>query len=147
MQRIDVGNHLIIPTDNHVTVAQAGTLSGTVRVDAGDKNAARSGQVVSSNQEPMQRRVLSSYTNVSSLDFSIFDKAAGDEFGCIYRDRKTDSLGRKNDRRVDADDFPSSSNERPSRISGIQSSIGLDNIVDEPARLRSQRTSNGADDS
>src|SRR5690242_14342420 len=103
--------------------------------------------MVPANQYAMKRSVLTSHADVSALDFAILDQAPGDEISRVDRDRETDSLRWKDDRRVDADDLTVGRDEGSSRIAGIQSRIGLDHIVDQTSGLRSEGTSESADDS
>jgi hypothetical protein len=105
VERIDVGDRLIVPADDHVSIAQTCAFGWTALLDTGDKNAAGSGKVVAADQNAMKWRILARHTNVATLNFSIFDKAAGNKFGGVDRNGETDALSRKNDGGVDADDF------------------------------------------
>ena len=64
---------------------------------------------------------------------------AGHEFRGVARDRETDSLRRPNHRGVNSNHFARGIRERPSGVSRIQRCIGLDNVVDQSARLRVHR--------
>ena len=57
--------------------------------------------------------------------------------GC---NRKADTLGAHDQRRVDPDNLAMGGDERPTRIAGIERGIGLDHVVDQPPGARPQRS-------
>src|SRR6266568_7703327 len=93
----------------------------------------------------MDRYVLTGHADVASANFSLFDQPASHKFCGVTRDRETDSLSRTNHRRVDADHFAGGIHERPTRVTRIQSGIGLNDIVDQTAGLRVHGTAERAD--
>src|SRR5689334_8795917 len=101
---------------------------------------------MAADEQPVKRRRLTGYAKITAMDFSIFDEPSGDELRCIDRDRKAYALCGQNDRRVHADDFAVRRDKRTTGISRIQCGIGLNDVIDQPARLRSQRASKRADD-
>ncbi len=95
----------------------------------------------------MQRRSLPSHADVTATNPPLLDQPAGNEFGGVARDRETDSLGRPNHRGVDSDHFARGIRERPAGVSGIQRGVGLDDVVDQSARLRVHRATERANHS
>ena len=71
----------------------------------------------------------------SAADSSIFNEPSRYELRGIDRDRKANSLRRPDHRGINADDFTVRRDQRPPRIAGVQGSIRLDHIVDQPAGL------------
>src|SRR5207249_9961010 len=100
---------------------------------------------MASHETPMQRSVLSGYTNETALDFSIFNKPSCDKFRGIDSGCEADALSRKDDGGIHANDFALRRHQRSPGVSRIQSSVGLDDVVDQAARLRPQRSSERAD--
>ena len=123
-------NRAVVECDNNIALTKARAFSRAVLLDARDKDSAGYSQMMTPHQSAVKRRVLSSHTDISPLDFSIFDKPAGNEFCSVDGDRKADSLRRQNDGCVDADDFAVGRNQRSSGISGIQRCVRLDDVID-----------------
>src|SRR5262245_32268024 len=94
---------------------------------------------------PMKRNVLAADTNVAAPHAPVFDQSAGNKLGGVNGDGKADALRRQDDGGVDADDGSSRSDEWPARIAGIESGIGLNEVVDQAAGTRAQRAAERAD--
>src|SRR5256885_913724 len=71
-----------------------------------------------------------------SLASSISYEAGGNKTRSLRADRKADSLRAHDHRRVYANDFTPRIHQRPAGVAGIQSRVGLDHVLDQPARLR-----------
>src|SRR5262249_17355528 len=130
MKSVDVRDGLIVEGDDDVTISKAGSVRRTVLFDADDKHAARDRQLMAANQHAMHRRVLAGYSNVASPDFAVFDKPSCDELSRIDRDRKTDSLRGKNDRRIDANHVAVRCYQRTTGVAWIESRVRLDHVID-----------------
>src|SRR5439155_4208223 len=100
--------------------------------------------MMSPNQHTMYRRVLARTTDTSPPDPSIFNQPARDEFRRIDGNRKANSLGRPDHGGIDSDDVTVRRDQRSPGIARIQRGIGLDNVIDQPAGLRSERTAERA---
>ena len=59
-------------------------------------------------------------------------------FAVLIADREADPLRGQDDRGVHADDLRGGVDEGASGVPGVQRGIGLDDVVDEPARARSK---------
>jgi hypothetical protein len=68
------------------------------------------------------------------------DQLAEHEACRVGSDCKADALSAHDHRGVDADDLAVGRNERSAGIAGIERGVGLDQIVDEAAGARAQRT-------
>src|SRR5439155_602974 len=73
------------------------------------------------------------------------NQPAGNKFGSVARDRETDSLRGPNHRRVHADHFTRGIREWPAGVSRIQCGVGLNDVIDQSARLRVHGTTERTD--
>jgi len=89
--------------------------------------------------------VLAANANVATPNFAVFDEPGDYLFRSVDSDCEANALGGQNDRGVDADYFSSGIDQRPAGIAGVQSGVGLDNIVDKPASVCPKRTPKRAD--
>src|ERR1041385_4953078 len=145
MQRINGRDRLPVEGDHDVALAQAGPLGGTASDDGNDQHTAGRGQLVMPHRPAMQRHILSAYTDMTPAHFAFLDQPAGDVFGGVYADGKTEALRWEDHRRVHADNLTARIDQRPSGVSGVQRGVGLDNIVHQPARVGAERAAQGAD--
>ena len=93
----------------------------------------------------MERHVLTGDTDIAAPDSSIANQPSGDEPGCVARNGKADALRRANHGRVHADYFPRGIDERAAGIARVQCRVGLDDVVNQAARLRLHRPPERAD--
>ena len=70
---------------------------------------------------------------------------ADHEAGGVDRDREADALRRQDHRGVHADHPPARVDQRPARVARVERRVGLDDVVDQPPRLRAQRAAERAD--
>ena len=89
----------------------------------------------------MKRRILAGHANVTTADPAVFNQPRGNEFRRVNSRRKADALCRQDDRCIHTDDLAGCRDEWASGITWIQRGVGLNDIVDEPAGLRSERDS------
>src|SRR2546427_7407061 len=80
------------------------------------------------------------HTDISPPDPSIFNQPARDEFRRVDGNCKANSLGRPDHASIASDDLTVRGDQRAPGIARIQRGIGLDNVIDQPAGLRSQGT-------
>ena len=99
---------------------------------------------MAAHQMAHKRHVLSGDADIATLDAAIFDEPPSHKRGGIDPDGKADPLGWENHRRIHADDVTARRHQWPSRIPRVEGRIRLDDIIDEPSRLRPQRASEGA---
>jgi len=94
----------------------------------------------------MQRHILATHADVAAPDFALFDEPAGDMLCGIDAERKANALRGQNDSGIDADNFAARIDQRSAGIAGIQRRIGLDDVIDEPARIGAERAAQRAND-
>src|SRR5206468_5926832 len=145
VQLVDAGDRLAVERDQQVPFLETGALRRAVLLDPGDQDAGVARQAVVTDQAALQRYVLPGHADVSAADGAVLDQAAGDELHRVDGDGEADSLRRQDDRRVDADDLSRRVDQRPARIPGVERGIRLDDVVDQTARRRAQRPTQGAD--
>src|SRR6476660_6333949 len=98
---------------------------------------------MTTDQKPMNGRVLACNSEIPAADFSVLDQAARNKLRRIDCGCKTNALSRKNDGRVDADHFTARCNKRPARVSRIQCRVRLYHVVEKASGLGSQRPAEG----
>ena len=94
----------------------------------------------------MDGRGLARNTNIAPAHPAFLHEPAGNELRCVAGDGEADALRGQNHRRVHADDLAARIHQRPAGVAGVQRGVGLDDVVHEPARLRTERTAQRADD-
>ena len=103
-------------------------------------------QTVEADDLPRDRRVLSGDAHVRAPNPAVANQPADDELRGVRGDRKTQPLRAGDDGRVDADHFAARVDERSAGVSRIERRVGLDDVVHQAARSRSQRSPERADD-
>src|SRR4051812_27957102 len=88
---------------------------------------------------------LAADAEVAAANASILDQPARDPTREVAGNGETDALRGADDGRVDADHFATGVEQRATRVAGIQRRIGLDDVVDGPARLGAQGAAESAD--
>src|SRR5262249_7609772 len=101
---------------------------------------------MAAHQLAWQRHILSGDADIAALDATVFNEPSSHERCRIDGDGKTDTLGRENDRRIHADHVTARCDQRASRVARIEGSVGLNDVIDESARLRAQRPPEGTHD-
>src|SRR5215510_6565741 len=97
------------------------------------------------HEPAVKRDYLSRYADVAAAHASFFDQLARDEFRSVDGGGEADSLRGQNDRRVDADHLAARVYERPAGVPRVQGRVGLNDVVDQAARPRTQRAPQRAD--
>ena len=121
----------------------AAGLSGSI---VATRMPVRRRKAVKPHDLPREWRVLSRHADVRPPDPAIANQSADDELNGIRGDSETQTLRAGNDRGVHADDFAARVDERPAGVPGVERRVGLNDVVHQPARPRSQRSAERADD-
>src|SRR5262249_40492380 len=95
----------------------------------------------------MEHNVLSGNTDLSPPNLAVSQQQTPDKLLRVDCGREKKTLRRQDHCGVYSDDFPAGGYQRPTGITWIKRRIGLDDIIDQPARLRSQRAAESADHS
>src|SRR5262245_12292565 len=94
---------------------------------------------------PGDRGLLRRYADEGPPDTAVADEFAEHEIRRIGGDRETDALRAEDHGRFDADDLAARGDERAAGIARIERGVGLDHVIDQPARARPQRASERGD--
>ena len=111
----------------------AGGLGRPLVVDAGNQRAARRADVQAFGE--FVGHLLDAHAEPAAPGFAVFLQLIDDRNGAVRRDRKADAdraAGRRDDRRIDADDFAVEIEQRAAGIAAIDGGVGLDVIVVRP---------------
>src|SRR4030042_6932711 len=95
--------------------------------------------MMESNNPAMELNILPSQAYVAPPDFSLFDELGGNKLGGINPNGETDPLGCKDHRCIHSYDISLRRDQRTARISRVQGSVGLDDVVDQSAGHRPER--------
>ena len=87
------------------------------------------------------RDVVAGDSDIAAAYLAVLDQMPCDELGAVDGNREADSLRGQDNRRVDADYLAARVDQRSAGVAGIQRGVGLDNVVDQSARSRSERSS------
>ena len=119
MQFINARNSFARKCDNDIAIAQTGAAGGTAGFDARDEHAVLRRQMVEPDNAAMNGHVLPDHADPTAANPPLFDEPSGDKFRRVAGDGKTNSLRRKNDRRVHADDFAARITSGPPEFPGF----------------------------
>jgi len=84
-------------------------------------------------QAPGQWHGLRRDPNVRAAHASVADELGDNEHGRVARNCKADALSPAYRRGVDANHLSCCRDERPTGVAGVERSVGLDDVVDEPS--------------
>ena len=82
----------------------------------------------------MQRRSLRFDSNVAAPDSAFLQQASGHKLRGVDPDGEAQTLRAHDGRRVHADDLTIRRHQRPTGISRVQRTFGLDQIIDQSSR-------------
>ena len=119
---------------------------GTVGIDRRHQHAARDRQLVEARQRAGNRHRLARHADVASAHAAVPNQVPGHEARRAARDGEAQAMSRLDHRRVDADHRAGRIDQRTAGVAGIERRIGLNDVFDQPSRLRAQRAADGADD-
>ena len=125
--------------DNDVPFAQPRPSCRTVLFHAEHHDAHLLRQIVEPHHTAVHRHGLCRDANIAPSDAPIAQQPAGHKLRRIDPDSKTNPLRRKNGRRIHANHASRGIDQWPTRVPRIQRSIGLDNVVNQSPRIRTQR--------
>src|ERR1043165_101703 len=137
VQFIYSGHRLTGEACNDISLLQAASTRRAVLVHLDDEDAMLDLQMIKPDDAARQRNVLPGETYIAAADAPVFYQTPGDELRGVDGNRKADSLRRKDDSRVDADDFAARGDEWAAGIARIERSIGLNDVVNQAARVGS----------
>ena len=146
MEIIDPPYRLLSKRDDEISDSNVSVSGRARRVNRDHQHPALSYQLVVTNQAPMNRGILPSDPQVSPLHVSISQQGWHDDLRRVDWDSEAESLPAHDDRRVEPDDLARGVDERAARVAGIQRGVGLNDVGDQAARLRPQRSTERADD-
>src|SRR4051794_40752820 len=129
MYVINAGDWPSCHTDDQVAFAKTRLRGRTVVLNRQHYYASLAGQIVKPYQSPVQRSSLRLDPNVAAPDSPIAQQPAGHEFRGIDPDREAEALRHHDGGGVYAYHAAVGSDERPTRIPGIERRIGLDHVV------------------
>jgi hypothetical protein len=130
MQIVHRAHRRITQSDNHVAIFESSLRGGTFFLDGNHQHTAFGFELLRTHDETRDRDVLSTDAKIGPANASVHDEVAGDEFCGIDRDRKAESLCRKNDSGVNADHLAVGVDQRSAGISRIERRIGLNDVID-----------------
>src|SRR5262245_28625107 len=145
VQFVDAWNGPVVISDDHVAFLHAGFRRGAAGFGRNHEHACLDLEVMMTHESAVKRDDLSRHADVAAAHASFFDQLGRDEFRRVDGGGKGDSLCGQNDRRVDADDLAARVDERPAGVPRVQGRVGLNNVVDQAARPRTQAASQRAD--
>lgn len=126
---INTRNRPAIHRQNNITGLQSSLVSGAAGFDGGHAHAAGRGQVIKLNDSPGNWHILSGYANIAAANLAVANQPGGDEFRGIGGNGKTNSLRGQNHSGIYAYYLTIGRHQRTAGVTGIQSSIRLDNPV------------------
>src|SRR5215475_7969620 len=93
---------------------------------------------------PVDRSRLTAESEVRANDSAVCQELWNDPHCRIDRNCKADSLSHREDSGIDTDDATVRIDEGATRVAGVQSHIGLNDVVDEAASRAAERAADGA---
>src|SRR5258705_9429924 len=143
---VDTRDGLAGEPENDVSLLEPGAFGRAARFDRRHQHARRHGQMIRPRDRAGYRDVLTRDPDVAAPDAPVANQARCDKARGVDPDGEAEPLRREDHRGVNPDDLAPRRHERAARVAGVQGGIGLNDVVDEPTRLRAQRPSERADD-
>src|SRR5262249_31918256 len=144
VQIVNAAGRSSIVSHDDIALTQTGSLRRALVFNRGHQDAALARELMKAGNPPQDRHGLPGDADVTPPDFTVADQPARDELGRVDRNSEADTLSRQNDRAVDADHFAAGGDQGTARIAWIESRVGLDDVVYQAPRGRSERASQGA---
>ena len=145
VQVIDAADGVPIKAEDQVALLQSRPLRGSTGIETDHQHAAAALGTFPVPEARGQGHGLDGDANAGTPHSAIADQAAGDKLGRVDRDREADPLCRQDHGRVDADDVAAGIDERTTRVARVQGRVGLEHVVNEPARPGAERSAQGTD--
>jgi hypothetical protein len=105
--------------DDDVALLDSGSFGWAAGLDLDDQHAAVEGEFVEPHDPALQRDILAAKADVAAFDPAKAEQLGRDELGGVAGDGEADSLGRTDDRGVDADDLAAAVDERAAAVAGV----------------------------
>src|ERR1700686_2252433 len=139
MQIVDAGYGMPLQRNDDVSFAQACALRGAIFFDPNHHRAHFLRQVVEADHAPVHGHRLRRDADVAAANAAIAQQAAGYELRRVDADGKTNALRGQNGRRVHAYHAAGGINQRAARVARVQRSVGLNDVIDQPPGIRTER--------
>src|SRR6266852_5298223 len=136
VQIVHTSHRFLVERNNDVALPQTRGPGGTASLHPQDHHATLSWKTIETHHPAMNWYRLRRNANPTAPDPTVTQQPASHELRGIDPDRKTNSLCRKNRRRIHTDHRARGIHERPTGIPGIQSRIRLNHVLDQPPRVR-----------
>jgi hypothetical protein len=143
-QVVDAAHRQLAEGHHQIAFAQAGAVGRTPAFDRHDEDCRFGGQAEVAHHALQEGNGLAGDTDIAPTYAAVANQARGNELGGVDGDGKADALGGLNNGRVDADDLATRVQQRPTRIAGVQGSVGLDDVFDQPSGARWKGATEGA---
>src|SRR5437773_9199701 len=143
MKLVDTVNTISGKSDDYIAWFEARFFCRAVRIHRYNQDSVFVRQIVITGDLSPNRNILSGHADVTSTNAPVANESAGNKLGPIDRDRKPKSLRRLYHRRIYADNLSAGIYERAARVSRVERRVGLNDIVDQAARSRSQASTQG----
>src|ERR1700686_847676 len=139
IQIVDAGYGMPLQRNDDVSFAQACALRGAIFFDPNHHRAHFLRQVVEADHAPVHGHRLRRDADVAAANAAIAQQAAGYELRRVDADGKTNALRGQNGRRVHAYHAAGGINQRAARVARVQRSVGLNDVIDQPPGIRTER--------
>src|SRR5262245_51142726 len=138
VQFIDARKGPVVISDDHVAFLHAGFRRWAAGLGRNHEHACLDLEVMMTHEPAVKRDDLSRHADVAAAYAAFFDQLARDEFRSVDGGGEADSLRGQNDRRVEADHLAARVDERPAGVPRVQRRVGLNDVIDQAARPRTQ---------
>src|SRR5467141_985846 len=145
LEGIDSADGLAVECDDPIPQTNTRLLSRAALFEGDYQNPALHGKLVKAGDAAGHRHGLAAHADVATRHLPVADETDRDELRGVDSDGEADSLRGQNDGGIDPDHFSARVHERAPGVARVQRRIGLDDVVDETARLGSERPAQGAD--
>jgi hypothetical protein len=130
---------------NQIPHLKTGTPGRTPELDGNNFSGIILVQTVKANATPVKRSLARRDTQKRTAHPAVGKDLRNNPLGRVRRDRKTDSLGKCDNRRIDSHDLSSRIDQGTAGVAGIERCGVLDDIFNQPAPGASQGPSESAD--
>ncbi len=137
---------VIVKLHNDVSPLQARPSSRSVIFQGLNLNSRFGRKLEMAHSAPADGHIGAGKPEVSTAHAAVLEQLRDNPFCGVDRGRETDSLRKRDDRSIDADNFAARVDQRPSGVAGIERGVGLNHIIDQPPIARAQASSERADD-
>ena len=124
---------LAVHRKDHIARAQARLRRWAARHDLHDLHAGRHRDAKARRGRLRKRHGLPGEAEIAAHHAPLAHKVGNDALGRIDGHRETGRVGARDDGGVHADDAATGVKQCAARIAGVQSGIGLDDVLDQPA--------------